>query len=50
MSRLTREDWRDPSSIMWEKVEELNISRKVKNDLKDILKKLAEYEDQEENL
>lgn len=35
--------------MMWERVDELNISEKVKEDLKAVLRKLAEYEDREEN-
>lgn len=45
--RLTREDWRDPKSTMWEKVDELNIPYQAKQGMKDVLRKLAEYEDGE---
>lgn len=47
--RLTREDWRDPKSVMWERVDELGISDQAKKGMKDVLRKLAEYEDEEES-
>lgn len=48
MDRLTREDWKKPQSIMWKKVDELDIQEDVKKSMEDILRKLAEYEDLEE--
>lgn len=48
MQRLTREDWRNPKSTMWEKVDELNIPDQAKQGIKDVLRKLAKYEDKEE--
>ncbi len=47
--RLTREDWRNSKSVMWERVDELKISEKIKEEIKAVLRKLAEYEDREEN-
>lgn len=48
MERLTREDWKNPKSMMYEKVKQLNVNDCVKKSITDILKKLAEYEDLEE--
>lgn len=48
MERLTREDWKNENSMMWEKVNDLNIDESVKKSMKDVLKKLAEYEDLED--
>lgn len=48
MERLTRDDWKNPQSMMWEKVNELDVQENVKRSIKDILSKLAEYEDLEE--
>lgn len=48
MNRLTREDWKETSSMMWRKVDELECSEMVKESIKDVLRKLAEYEDLEE--
>lgn len=48
MERLTREDWKNPESMMWKKVDDLECSERVKKSIKDVLEKLAKYEDLEE--
>lgn len=48
MDRLTRQDWKNPNSMMWKKVDELNIESDIKESIKDIFRKLAKYEDLEE--
>ena len=48
MERLTREDWKKSNSMMWRKVDDLQIKENEKKSIKDVLKKLAEYEDLEE--
>lgn len=48
MERLTREDWKNADSMMWEKIDSMPVSEDVKNGVRQIAKKLAEYEDLEE--
>ncbi len=48
MERLTREDWKNSNSMMWKKVDDLECNDMVKKAMKDVLKKLAEYEDLEQ--
>lgn len=48
MERLTREDWKNSNSMMWKKADDLECNDMVKKAMKDVLKKLAEYEDLEE--
>lgn len=48
MVRLTREDWKNSNSMMWKKVDDLECNDMVKKAMKDVLKKLAEYEDLEQ--
>lgn len=50
MERLTREDWKNPNSIMWERLENLSVEKNEKNAIKDVLKKLATYEDAQEKI
>lgn len=47
MGRLTREDWRDDKSVMWERVDNMPIGDTEKKAIKDALRKLAAYEDLE---
>ena len=48
MERLTREDWKNSNSMMWKKVDDLECNDMVKKAIKDVLKKMAEYEDLEQ--
>ena len=48
MERLTREDWKNSNSMMWKKVVDLECNDMVKKAIKDVLKKMAEYEDLEQ--
>lgn len=47
MERLTREDWRDEKSIMWERIDKMPIGDAEKKAIRDALRKLAAYEDLE---
>ena len=48
MERLTREDWKNSNSMMWKKVDDLECNDMVKKAIKDVLKKMAAYEDLEQ--
>ena len=48
MKRLTREDWKDPGSKMWEKVMDFGLPVEKEKAIIDALRKLAMYEDAEE--